>query len=228
MGITMETPKNTYTWSYSSLSLFQQCPRKYHRVRILRNVSEQPSEHLLYGGSLHKAAEHYISNDKPLPDKFQFVQPMLDSVKNIPGTKYCEYEMGMNKKFEPCAFNAPDVWARGIADLLILNEDKARIIDYKTGNDKYADTKQLELLSLLAFKHFTEVEVVKAALMFVVTQKLVPVEYKRSDAEELWTKWITEVERLETCMNVNTWNPRQNFTCKKFCPVHDCEHNGVN
>ena len=43
-------------WSYSSISLFKQCPRKYHHLRILRDVVEPVTTYLAYGSDAHKAA----------------------------------------------------------------------------------------------------------------------------------------------------------------------------
>ena len=217
-----------YTWSYSSLSLFKQCPRKYYRLGIVKDIVEPQQEHLLYGLSVHKAAEDYIGADKDLPPAYEFIRPQLDVLKQLPGTKYCEYEMGLTKDFEPCKFNARDVWLRGIADLLVINDNKAKIVDYKTGKSQYADTNQLELLSLLVFKHFPEVTHVRAGLVFVVAQDLVSADYVQDKSDEYWMRWLPEIDRLEQCFASNTWNPKQNFTCKKFCPVIDCEHNGRN
>ena len=67
----------SYTWSYSSISLFQQCPRKYHRLRIVKDIVEPPQEHLLYGTAVHKAAEEYIRDGKDLPPKFDMFKPQL-------------------------------------------------------------------------------------------------------------------------------------------------------
>jgi hypothetical protein len=220
---------SNYTWSYSSISLFQQCPRKYYRLRVAKDIVEPVQEHLLYGSAVHKAAEEYIKNDVELPEKFKFIQPHLDILKSLPGEKLCEYEMGLTKEFEPCAFKAPNVWMRGIADLLIINGAKARIIDYKTGkSSRYADTKQLELLSLLVFKHFPQVKEIKAGLVFVVAEDLVRAEYTEEEQKTIWSKWIPELSRLEKSYEVNVWNPKPNFTCKNYCSVLDCEHNGKN
>ena len=216
-----------YTWSYSSISLFQQCPRKYHRLRIVKDIVEPPQEHLLYGSAVHKAAEEYIRDGTPLPEKFSQFQAQLDAMKSLPGEKHCEYEMGLKKDFTPCGFHDPDVWARGIADLLVINGDKARIIDYKTSkSSQYADTKQLELLSLLTFKHFPEIKSIKAGLLFLIAEDLVPRTYNSEDQSEAWIKWITPVRALEAAMENDVWNPKPNFTCRKFCAVKDCEHNG--
>ena len=29
-----------YTWSYSALSTFQQCPRKYYRIKVAKDIKE--------------------------------------------------------------------------------------------------------------------------------------------------------------------------------------------
>jgi len=217
----------SYTWSYSSISLFQQCPRKYHRLRIVKDIVEPPQEHLLYGTAVHRAAEEFIRDDKDLPPKFEMFKPQLTLMKVLKGDKYCEYEMGIRKDFTPCAFDDPDVWLRGIVDLLVVGSDSARIIDYKTSkSSKYADTKQLELLSLLVFKHFPNVKKIKAALLFLVSQDLVKAKYTEEQQSAAWIRWLDIVKSLEAAMKVDVWNPKPNFTCRKFCAVKDCEHNG--
>lgn len=231
----MEQPKNLpaddlkYTWSYSSISLFQQCPRKYYRLRIAKDVVEPPQQHLLYGSEVHKAAERYVGYGEPLPAKYSQFKPQLDAMIALPGEKHCELELGLTKDFEPCGFRDKRVWFRGIADLLVINGDKARVIDYKTGrSSQYADTKQLELLSLLVFKHFPKVISVKAGLLFLVAESLVKAEFPQDHQAGAWAKWLPEINRLEAAMTTGVWNPRPNFTCRKFCAVLDCEHNGRN
>ena len=71
-----------YTWSYSSISLFQQCPRKYHRLRVVKDIVEPVQEHLLYGSAVHKAAEEYIRDGTPIPEKYGFIQEYLDPLKD--------------------------------------------------------------------------------------------------------------------------------------------------
>jgi hypothetical protein len=216
-----------YTWSYSSISLFQQCPRKYYRMRIVKDIVEPPTPHLDYGKEVHKAAEDYVCGDKPIDPKYAYVKPHLDFLKSLPGLKLCEYEMGLTKEFEPVGFKDENVWFRGIADLLIIDGDTAMIVDYKTGkSSQYADTKQLELLALLTFKHFPHVQSIKAGLLFVVAQDLVKASFVNNTQEMAWSRWLPEIQRLEAAMTNNVWNARPNFTCRKFCHVKDCEHNG--
>ena len=135
--------------------------------------------------------------------------------------------MALTRKLEPCGFDSPEAWWRGIADLLIVGEDSARIVDYKTGKSaKYADTKQLELLSLATYKYFPQVKRTMCALLFVVSKELVSANYTVDNSEKLCARWIPETLLLEKAFEVGVWNPRPNFTCRKWCPVKDCLHNG--
>ena len=217
-----------YTWSYSSINLFQQCPQKYYRLRIKKDIVEPPQEHLLYGTAVHAAAEEYVRDGTPIPAKYAFIKEQLDALVKIKGAKYCEYEMGLNKNLQPCEFKAEDVWWRGIADLIIINGSKCFLVDYKTSkSSKYADTKQLELLSLAIFKHFPQVKKIKAGLLFLVVNDFVTREYENDEGKgKAWLQWLDATHTLETSMAVDVWNAKPNFTCKNFCPVIDCIHNG--
>ena len=216
-----------YTWSYSSLDLFNQCPHKYYRLRVIKDIVEPESEAMRYGTEVHKAAEEFIRDGKPVPDKFAFMRELLEPVRRINGKHLCEYKIGLTRDLEPCEFFSKDVWWRGIPDFLAVDGEKATILDYKTGKSaKYADTKQLDLLALAIFKHFTEVQSIKAGLLFVVAGDFVKTRYTRAEHEKTWVKWLTDTNRLEKALEVDVWNPKPNFSCKGWCAVKDCIHNG--
>lgn len=220
---------NKIVWSYSSLSLFQQCPKKYYHLRIAKDVKEPETEHILYGKQLHEAAEFYIGKGTPLPPQFGFIQPHLDRLKALGDTHLCEYKMGLTRDLSPCGFFDKDVWWRGVADLIVINGDMAYVIDYKTGkSSRYADTKQIEIMSLALFKHFPEVKRVKAGLLFVVANDFVRAEYDTSAPETYWVKWLNEVGALEAAYKNNVWNAKPNFSCRQYCAVIECPHNGKN
>jgi hypothetical protein len=215
------------TWSYSSLDLFKLCPHKYYRLRIKKDVSDPPQEHLRFGLDVHKAAEEFIKNNAPLPPQYEAMLEPLKALRRMDGEKLCEKKLGLTADLRPCSFSAKDVWWRGIADLIVLRDSSAYVVDYKTSkSSKYADTKQLEILSLAIFKHFPNVRKVKAGLLFVVANDFVTTEYAQDKAGTYWTKWIEDVTRLEKAVELDVWNPRPNFTCSQWCPVKDCTHNG--
>jgi hypothetical protein len=220
-----------YTWSYSSLSLFQQCPKKYYHLRVVKDHKEPETEALTYGKKLHEAAEFYIGKGTPLPPQFAFIKGSLDLLKTLGegGEFLCEYRMGLTRDLEPCDFFSKDVWWRGVADLVIIKDKKAYMVDYKTGkSSRYADTKQLEILSLALFKHRPEIELVKGGLLFLVANDLVKVDYEGSQQSEPWVKWLNETKQLEAAYENDVWNPKPNFSCKQYCAVVNCIHNGKN
>ena len=216
------------TWSYSSLSLFQQCPNKYYHLRVVKDVVEPSTEALSYGTKVHEAAENFIKLGTPLPPEYSFMQPSLDSLNKLSGEKLCEYRMGLTKNLEPCDFFSKDVWWRGVADLVVKGEDKAWLVDYKTGkSSRYADTKQLEILSLAMFKHFPEIKRIKAGLLFVVANDFVKVDYE-GDKPDAWVRWLEETSQLDMAYENGVWNAKPNFSCRNFCAVTSCVHNGKN
>jgi hypothetical protein len=212
----------TTRWSYSSLKLFEQCPRKYYHVRVVKDFQEPESEAMLYGTRFHEAAEFYIKDNTPLPAYFTFVKGALDNIRQIKGEKLCEYEMGVTEDLQPCAFNDPNVWFRGIADLLILDREagEARIIDYKTGKSaKYADPDQLELMALCVFKHFPEIKKVRSGLLFVVCNAFVKSKCDSAQQDVLWKKWVDKHDKLKFAIAHDVWNPKPSGLCRKHCVV---------
>jgi hypothetical protein len=216
-----------YTWSYSSLDLFKQCPHKYYRLRVLKDIVEPESEAMRYGKAVHLAAEEFIRDGKPIPEKFAFMRELLEPVSKYTGKHLCEYRLGLTRGLEPCEFFSKDVWWRGIPDFLAVDGETATIIDYKTGkSSKYADTKQLDLLALAIFKHFPEVKKIKAGLLFVIANDFIKTKYEKESHERTWVNWLQDTARLEKAIELNVWNPKPNFSCKGWCSVKDCIHNG--
>lgn len=220
------------TWSYSSITLFDQCPKKYYHLRVAKDIKEAESDAMIYGKELHKAAENYIKEGAAIPERFKFIEPMLEKLAALKGEKFCEYEMGIRKiesGFEPCSFFDKTAYYRGIADLLIVDRESesARLVDYKTGKSaQYADTKQLRLLAAATFIHFPEVKKIKAGLLFVVSQDFIREEYDHTQLHVYLDYFQPVVQQLEVALESGVFNPKRNFTCKNWCPVLDCQHNG--
>ena len=219
----------SHTWSFSSIKTFEQCPKKFYHLKVVKDFKEdQNAEHLTYGTAFHEAAEFYIRDGTPLPPQFAYAKSSLDNLSKRQGRKLCEYEMGLTEDLQPCGFKDANVWWRGIADLIILEDDgTARVVDYKTGKSaKYADTGQLELMALAVFKHFPEVVKVKAGLLFVVARQFPKASYDRADEAKLWEKWLRDHGRMRRAYETGVWNPRTSGLCRNHCVVLSCQHNG--
>ena len=85
---------SNFTWSYSGISLFKQCPHKFYRTRISKDVHEESQPHLTYGKAVHKAAEEFGRDSKPIPREYGFIEPYVQSLLDVDGEKYplCGYK----------------------------------------------------------------------------------------------------------------------------------------
>lgn len=220
------------TWSYSSISLFDQCPKKYYHLKVAKDIKEPESQAMLYGKDLHLAAEEFVRDSKEMPEKYAFMVPLLEKLKALPGEKYCEYQMGVKRSpagYHMTNFFDPEAYYRGIADLLVINkkENEARLVDYKTGKSaQYADMKQLKLLAAATFVHFPYVKKIKAGLLFVIAKDFVTEEYEITKRDDYFAEFDPIVEQLGVAIESGVWNPKRNFTCKNWCAVLNCAHNG--
>jgi hypothetical protein len=209
------------------LKLFQQCPRKYYRTKVVKDIVEPDTTATLYGKSAHTAAEEYIRDGKEIPAQFAYMKPMLDRLASVSGNKFCEIKLGITEDLEPCEFDAPNVWWHGVADLVVINEEKqlAHSVDYKTSkNARYADTMQLDLIAVGLFAKYPDIKKIKSALLFTVSGDLITAEHYVDKKDDYIKKPAMGVERLQKAFETKVWNPNSGPLCK-FCSVKDCEYN---
>lgn len=211
-------------WSYSSIKTFEQCPKKYFHLKVAKDVKDEPGEAADYGTAVHLAAEEFIRDGKPIPEKFAYIRPIVERLAELPGDKMAELKLGIRKDFSPCGFFDKDVWWRGIADLLVIDGHKAWCVDYKTGKSaRYADTKQLDLLAGAVLSHFPEVTKIKSSLIYVVSGELIPKTHVITERSQYLSVFDTQLDQLDAAMENGVWNPVSSGLCP-WCPVTSCEN----
>jgi hypothetical protein len=214
-------------WSYSSIKTFDQCPKKYFHLKVAKDVKDTPGEAAQYGTDFHEAAEMFIKDGTPIPPKFERYASVVEALASFPGQKHTELKLGVRKTdtgYEPCGFFDEGVWWRGIVDLLIVNDELAHMIDYKTGkNAKYADMKQLDLMAGAIFVHFPEVKKIKSGLAFVVSNEFPKKTHLITEKSQYLSVFDDQLDQLEAAMQNGVWNPKSGPLCG-WCPVVSCEH----
>jgi len=213
-------------WSHSSLKDFEGCQRRYHEVKVLKKYPFQETEATRYGNQVHKAIEDYIRDKTPIPPEYAQFLPVVNAMLSKSGRVLAEHEMALTVDLKPTGWKSPDVWVRGIADILIVDDENltAWVGDWKTGNNKYPDRDQLVLMSLMVFEHFPHIRKVNSALLFIVKDDMVKMQMTRDQAEAFWWKYRERTARLEACFDTDVWNPNQTPLCG-WCQVTGCEFN---
>ena len=221
----------TTAWSYSSIKTFDQCPKKYYHLKILKDIKDTGSEATIYGQQVHKAAEDYIKDGVPIPEKFAYIRGVVEALGRKEGEKHTELRLGvkrLDEGYEPCKFLGKDVWWRGIADLVIIDGDTAYSVDYKTSkNAKYADVKQLDLVAGGIFTHFPQVDKIRSALIFLVSNDVIKKDHYREHMHNYLSTFDPLLDRLEVAEESGVWNAKSGPLCR-FCPVVSCEHHPNN
>lgn len=219
-------------FSYSSIKTFEQCPKKYYHLKVAKDVHDAPGEAANYGSAVHKAAEDHVTLGTPVPKKYDYMIPIMAPLLALEGDKYAELELGilrfgegyMNKAFGPCDFDDPNHWWHGIADLLVVNGELAWCVDYKTGkNARYADLRQLDLLAAGVFLRFPQVQTIKSALLYVVSDEFRPKDHHRMHLPKYLATFDRQLEARETAERTGVWNANSGPLCG-WCPVESCPH----
>jgi hypothetical protein len=224
----MPKPVAASPWSFSKMKDFQTCPKQFYHKTVLQEFPYVETPEMRYGTEFHKAAELFIRDGVPVPDKFAFARGALEHLKAQPGEKHCERKLGLTEDLQPCSFFDKAVWFRGVVDLAIIDGETATVIDYKSGkNARYADKGQLELMAMAMFRHFPEIRRVRAGLLFVIANELVKDKYAHDTQHKLWEKWLADYGRMQTAFETNTWNPKPSGLCRNHCPVKSCPHFGA-
>lgn len=208
-------------WSFSGLKQYINCPKQYHEVKVLKNYQTEVTEQMLYGTAVHEALEAYARDKTPLPKNYEQFKSVVDVLLAIPGTLHVELKLALDANKHPCNFDAPEYWVRGIVDLLIISGSTAYVVDYKTGNAKYADTTQLKLMSLMVFEYYPEVTVVKSGLLFVLKETFIPETYIKDKSALYWADFGTHLTKLELSHTKQSWPANPTGLCG-WCPVTSC------
>jgi hypothetical protein len=137
----------------------------------------------------------------------------------MPGAKLCEQKMAVDKNFQPTDWS--NAWSRGIADVLVVHEDKAAVMDYKTGKRKLTD--QLTLYAAYTFAKYPEVNTVTTGFVWLKDKKIDRESFDRADNAKIWQNFLPRVRKLEIAYEKDAWPCRPSGLCRGWCPVKTCE-----
>lgn len=177
------------TWSISRLHDWERCPR-YAMYRHGLKLPEPKGPALERGIAVHALAEAYLKAEEPprrVPAELSKFAPQFRALRKKEAQS--EVRFAVTEKWEPRGFFDRDVWLRCVADALVIDGDKARIVDFKTGKKRDGYDDQLELYAVSVFLHFPEVESVQGELWFLDTGEIVKVRILRDRLEELLAAW---------------------------------------
>ena len=222
-------------YSFTALSQFEQCPKKYYETRVLKKWKQPESEEMQYGTKVHKALEDYALTQAPLPLSLSQYQPYADALDEARAagmviapeqTIGVTYD-GQGVKGRSDIWWADDVKLAGISDLTLLTSDLsyARIADYKTGSAKYPKMEQLDLMAYLTFVEYPTVQTIDAMLLFVKVKEVYPHQperYTRDDMADIAQVFDQKIAQVEVAKATGQWADNGGNPLCGWCEVLDC------
>ncbi len=200
------------------------CPHQFYRRYIVKDIPYVETDAMRHGNAVHKAMELRIGNKMPLPPEFAHWEPFAEPFDGR--NAKCELKLGMTKEGTTCDFFAKDAWLRGKLDAVVVNNEKAYLNDWKTGNSKYEDRFELDVGALLLQAARPQTKVIKGQYTWLKENR--PGTVYDLSCTVLTMKKVDDIVRsIERDRASGQFEKRRGPLCA-YCDCFDCEHNRKN
>jgi len=207
-------------WSWSRLELFEQCPKQFYHLNILKDVKRKPNQWTERGKFVHNALENSLKYKSNLPPDLRHVQPIIDKMHKVQtaGAKlFSELQLAITEELKPTDWYAKNVWARCIMDVVLEQGDVLHIDDWKTGKVK-PPTDQLALNALFGFIFWPDVTTVKTHYVWVDHCQITGQTFHRNQFDSLLRNFGDRAELIQITSESGNWEARKNAFCR-YCPL---------
>ena len=219
---------NIKAWSFSRLSIYQQCPFRAKLAYIDRIPEpERPlpkgkTEHANDRGSrIHDAAEYYVRGETLMIEemgKFEAEFKKLNAMFKE-GRVQLEGEWAVDTDWNPVNWRSSDAWGRIKLDALVfLDPTHAVVIDYKTGRkygNEVSHAKQGQLYQLAAFLRFPELEVIDVEFWYLDQDEITRTRYTREQGLRFLRYFNEQAIEMTT---IEEFKPKPNMYSCRWCP----------
>ena len=217
-----------FTWSYSRLTNFETCPRRYFETQVKRAWPEDESPQLAWGNDVHAALAEALRSNTPLAPQYQVFEHWLEKIRRTPGEMLVEEQCrwAITREFKPTPWMSKAVWLRAIADVIKIDDDVALVVDWKAGKSANVDMVQNQLVSLIVLIYFPKIEIVRSDFIWLQEDDSTIQTVYRSEMADYWAQILPRVKELEKATAAKNFPPVPNRYCRSWCPVESCEYWG--
>lgn len=222
--------------SWSRLSTYMQCPRKFQLSYISKSFrEEEKSIHLVKGEQLHKQMEDYIlarngAATMPLGFSAEVKQslPYVDKLYTLFDAIHPEAQVAADINWKACEWFAKETAWRAIWDASALSANKCFLADWKSGKVyPYGEGfGQLHLSSVIALERWEALPEVTSAYVYLEHKVVTPIKLTREKTDQLDSRGkpvphLAEVKTyfeqwFEKVQMEKAWEPIANDNCR-YC-----------
>lgn len=203
------------TWSLSRLGTYEKCAAKYKYSYVDKMPRGPTGAAAQRGLDKHALLEQFVKGEiENLPNDLAMYQNFIKGMKEAHAHElFPEQKLAMNEKWEDVDYDSPNVWWRGILDLLVAHPKGAVVYDWKTGKIYDDHAQQRELYSLALFARYPKLQEVRAVHVYLDQGQNREQTYHRSQSKQLQDGWVRRVERM---MTEKEFIPNPTYLCR-YC-----------
>ena len=212
--------------SYSRLSTYELCPKKFKASYIDKNYPDESGKAcFVKGKKKHSQLENYINfkvDPTIIPVRYdgdvKAASSMVDKLINNGYSISAEHQLAVDLDFNEASWFDKSVMYRAICDFIAIRGDEATIGDWKTGKFRDYDgskTGQLHLSAAIVFSLYPNINTITAAYFFIEHKQTVMRRFTRD--MDLRTPFL---ESFDTVNNDKTFEPVRNSYCH-WCLIKD-------
>lgn len=211
--------------SFSSIGMFENCPQRFYRQRILRDVVDVGGVAAEYGTHVHRQLEERLRDKKPLKDiELRQYEAICTAIESMAATLHTEVAIAITQDLKPVPFDSDKAFLRGILDLVIrTHKGKYLILDWKTG--KYRPGSwQLKLSALLYMCCNDTVDELSTGYVWLKANKIEKAKFSRDDVPGLIKEIFAKAFSVQRAIDTKKFVYKPGPLCR-FCPAKNtCSH----
>lgn len=212
-----------FVWTYSNLHCYDSvCPHQFYRRYLAKDLGPfVETDAIKEGNRGHDAFEKRVGGGKVLPDDMRQWEHFATPFDSLPAVKV-ELKLGITADGKTCDFFADNVAGRGKADVVVMNEASAALVDWKFGgNSKYEYPLELQMHALMLKVKYPHLNMIVGQYVWLKENRSSQI-YDLSDFNSTWAHVNNIVEAIQDDLADGEFEKRRGPLCD-HCNVTDCE-----
>lgn len=220
----------TIVFSPSNLATYRDCPLKFHlqRTHVIKwQETGAKSRGIVLHECMEKAVKEGVATVSGWPDgvNVAFTQDlirMLDKMKSYGAQVMPECELVVDRNMKSCDWWSDEAFLRARADVAVITDDVAVVIDYKTGKMYSKQDFQLRVEALLLHVLY-KVPVVKWVLAYCDYGSTRSGKVDFTIGLDGVSDIIDLMKKAQNAAKNSYFPAKRNIFCK-WCSVYHTEH----
>lgn len=207
--------------SYSTIDMYKKCPYNYYRQKIVKDIKKTYTKQKDDGISSHKSIEDRLLVGTPLPEKLNNLEKTCKTIETYGDELFVEKIISLDVNLDLCDDWDYNRWLTSILDVLVIDNNKAYVIDWKTGN-YWKDNLQMLIAAHNILHTMPKVDTVLTSVRWLKTGQENKQNFKRSQARIITTEIRAMVGKIDDSIDADEWPCKKSGLCP-YCPTKkDC------